>query len=983
MKKTRILFIFFAIITVLLLPKQVFSIEKNTSETINFPYSYMPKVDGISTNQLYYNSDDIYQHDTINNTITQIWTVSGTIFSAYVDDNYLYIWSFYQGDSSMSRITCVNIDTSVEMFSYTVPLKGIYNGSIVADSKQNVYILSDYIMEYDKSGNFVGQLESESNGRNVSSLIGFNNDDTALFVGMNYYNEGAIKLTDNNISNGNIYFINYRRIPVWSFIDDTTAINQFGELAIFDFTGTSSKPYTYTLKIQGFSSNYSSIPVYYDTENSIFISNGSGDIVEYDKSTYKKLSKLEIYDGATINKITEKDGDLYIAYSIKNSDNKTENYVTRVSLADKVFSKVITITEHSSQKHTLEQVKEQYIAAKPAFDYDNNSLYETDPVLIAPYYEGSLKSEVQNDTLKQINFYRWLSSLNSVTINTDKMARSQKGALVQAVTKELTHYPSQPADMDDAFYEEAYDGVNAGYSLGDTYSGNVSYGTRIDQSIKKFIEDRNNVEAGVGHRSNLLDPYAYAISFGYVRPYAAVSMYYDDTNENQDTFYPYPTAGYFPTESLYSEEETMWSVWIGDNYKYSSDTKVELIYNNKTYTVPKLYYDTYTTTISYYVPEELRNLIETTNGRYLNGATVEVRVLNLADNDINTVNLEYSTTFVAVEDIELESIEMLTAREGGQVYAGTEPGHDIILDKETTYNYEARVLPTNSVVSNLSFEIADTSIASIDTTQKKITTHRGGKTILTVKEETTGKTFEYVIYVYVEATDVSFPEEEITIEEGEKFQLNPTFTPFDASFWYDSWKSSDSRVATVDDNGLVTGVSQGTTTIYYNELYDMYDPKRASIKIKVVTPISSVSLSESSITIENGKTATLTASINPETTNADKTLTWKSSSPSIATVDENGKITAKFPGKTTITVTTVNGKTATCEVTVTGEAPYIMGDLNNSGRVSITDVVMLVKLNFNKLELNDYYLAVGDMNHSGRISVTDVVLLVKTIFGKI
>ena len=60
-----------------------------------------------------------------------------------------------------------------------------------------------------------------------------------------------------------------------------------------------------------------------------------------------------------------------------------------------------------------------------------------------------------------------------------------------------------------------------------------------------------------------------------------------------------------------------------------------------------------------------------------------------------------------------------------------------------------------------------------------------------------------------------------------------------------------------------------------------------------------------------------------------------------------------------------------------------MGDLNNSGRVSITDVVMLVKLNFNKLELNDYYLAVGDMNHSGRISVTDVVLLVKTIFGKI
>ena len=153
--------------------------------------------------------------------------------------------------------------------------------------------------------------------------------------------------------------------------------------------------------------------------------------------------------------------------------------------------------------------------------------------------------------------------------------------------------------------------------------------------------------------------------------------------------------------------------------------------------------------------------------------------------------------------------------------------------------------------------------------------------------------------------------------------------------------------------------------------------------LNVYNNIQSVTLDKESASVEYGEELVLNATINPTDTDMDKTLKWESSNPSIATVDENGKITAKFPGKATITVTTVNGKTATCEVTVTGEAPYIMGDLNNSGRVSITDVVMLVKLNFNKLELNDYYLAVGDMNHSGRISVTDVVLLVKTIFGKI
>ena len=77
---------------------------------------------------------------------------------------------------------------------------------------------------------------------------------------------------------------------------------------------------------------------------------------------------------------------------------------------------------------------------------------------------------------------------------------------------------------------------------------------------------------------------------------------------------------------------------------------------------------------------------------------------------------------------------------------------------------------------------------------------------------------------------------------------------------------------------------------------------------------SSVTLSKSTLSLEVGKTETLTATVSP--TNAtDKTVTWTSSDSKVATV-ANGKVSAVGAGPATITAKTTNGKTATCQVTV-------------------------------------------------------------------
>ena len=93
--------------------------------------------------------------------------------------------------------------------------------------------------------------------------------------------------------------------------------------------------------------------------------------------------------------------------------------------------------------------------------------------------------------------------------------------------------------------------------------------------------------------------------------------------------------------------------------------------------------------------------------------------------------------------------------------------------------------------------------------------------------------------------------------------------------------------------------------------------------------VESVTLNKTDISLTKGATETLTAAVAPADTTF-KTVRWSSSDPSIATVDENGKVTAVGPGTATITAAATNGtadtaddKSATCTVTVHIDVSYL------------------------------------------------------------
>ena len=113
--------------------------------------------------------------------------------------------------------------------------------------------------------------------------------------------------------------------------------------------------------------------------------------------------------------------------------------------------------------------------------------------------------------------------------------------------------------------------------------------------------------------------------------------------------------------------------------------------------------------------------------------------------------------------------------------------------------------------------------------------------------------------------------------------------------------------------------NKGTATITVTGKGNYKGTKTITFKIvdKLSTTVESVSLNTTSLSLKSKATSTLTATIKPSTA-VNKTVTWTSSNPIIARVDQNGKVTGVKPGTATITATTSDGKkTATCKITVT------------------------------------------------------------------
>ena len=158
---------------------------------------------------------------------------------------------------------------------------------------------------------------------------------------------------------------------------------------------------------------------------------------------------------------------------------------------------------------------------------------------------------------------------------------------------------------------------------------------------------------------------------------------------------------------------------------------------------------------------------------------------------------------------------------------------------------------------------------------------------------------------------------------GNKAQYNVEYTPSNTTQRGVIWSvTSGSAYASIDESGLLTvksGANGNAVTIRATSKGNtsIYAEKTVTVTYVLLTvPVTDVTLNKSALSLSVGDSEILVATVYPPRS-TDRSVIWSSSAPSVASVDQGGKVTAKSAGSAVITVTTNDGGfTASCDLTV-------------------------------------------------------------------
>lgn len=248
---------------------------------------------------------------------------------------------------------------------------------------------------------------------------------------------------------------------------------------------------------------------------------------------------------------------------------------------------------------------------------------------------------------------------------------------------------------------------------------------------------------------------------------------------------------------------------------------------------------------------------------------------------------------------------------------------ELTLDKGQSENLIATVKPDDATEKTVTWFSADPGVAAVVVTSGKVIAMGGGQT--TVSAKVGDNIASCTVTVKVPVESIILNRTDIMLEEGESATLKATIIPKDADDQTITWSSSDGSIVSVDLDGTIHAIKQGSADILAKA-----GGKQATCSVTVAKNVTSVTLDKTSLTLLVGETSTLTATVLPDDA-TDKTIKWDSSNPGIATV-ENGAIKGVGIGETVVTAT-AGFITASCYISVIIDSPagvYAVYDDNYS-----------------------------------------------------
>lgn len=260
-----------------------------------------------------------------------------------------------------------------------------------------------------------------------------------------------------------------------------------------------------------------------------------------------------------------------------------------------------------------------------------------------------------------------------------------------------------------------------------------------------------------------------------------------------------------------------------------------------------------------------------------------------------------ATCVVTVQEIKLDAISLSK--------------EEIVIEKSSSEKLEVFYEPEETTDDkSVTWSVSDSNIISVDGSGI-VTGKAVGKAIVTARVGQCEA--QCVVVVNAPLKEISFVKESLELIKGQtsgELMTSLSFTPADTTDSKDViWTSSNPDIAEIDEKGNILAKKAGSTTITAD---GANGTKATCVVVVKEIPIEGVVLDVTSAIVEGGETVQLSATVYPENTTDNKLLRWESKDDSIATVDENGLVTAHKGGKTVVVVMTENGKTAECEITV-------------------------------------------------------------------
>ena len=256
------------------------------------------------------------------------------------------------------------------------------------------------------------------------------------------------------------------------------------------------------------------------------------------------------------------------------------------------------------------------------------------------------------------------------------------------------------------------------------------------------------------------------------------------------------------------------------------------------------------------------------------------------------------------EDAKLEGIEVTPA--------------SLTLDADEIQQLEVKPVPEGVALPAASFTSSDSTVASVGK-DGKVMGIKAGTAEITVK----AGDFEKKVAVTVNpilASDLTVPAA-LEVKVGATATINYTIAPANVTNKVATFTTSDASIATVDAEGVVTGVAGGTATITVKA--DAIE-KGVAVTVVPAVALESITLKQEDQNLNLGQTLQLSCTLVPEDTGL--AVSYASSDEAVATVSSSGLVTAVGVGTATITAS-AGGKSDTIEITVVDDEDLTLDNL--------------------------------------------------------